>query len=586
MLTSYQLPSFQNNLQQLVANEIAIQTANGNTISISPGTDIYAELYSIAQLTSSIEYQGLNAVNASLVDSANGSDLDRLCALRNIFRKGATQSIGTVNFLTSSPQTILAGAVLNGPNSSVYQVQQTGLYSNGSFIPVSSVSVGSGANLGAGSILIWAVAPFNSQPTVTSNVISGAVDAESDSALRARLIFNYQYPPQNGNTSQIVVNAGSVDWVIQQAFVYPNFNGLGSLYIALTGNQTLSYIFRDIPSLPQDNVGNPGIILDPITNFPYNKYSWVDGYSGTYVSKNNVGTNLQFDIGNILGNLPINLGNPVCTTISTVNNIPTAVSILLDLPYPPGSNINSQPVIGTNGWVNYATWPNPSTNLPYNAVTSITSPTSFVVQSLSVVNGGNAPINNITQIAWINRGNSNGQGWIYQTDTITGATDLGLNQWEITIQNGFAFNDGYDDYGLQGLTLGDFIMPACINGQSYLNNIMAQYNLLGPGECTNVAGLINLGALRSPSTATYYPSVIDPRFLQIISQNNNEVIEAEFYQNTGVYLAQLNSTPAWTYSISAQGTPPVPNCPVNIYVPAQIQIADLNATQSYINSGK
>lgn len=617
-LPQYVIPSFQQNLNLLIADYVAINKSFGNPVQVFPGTEVYARLYAIAQLDTAISYQGLTTVNQNMVDTATGSNLDRLASLRGIYRKGATQSEGNILFYTSATQSIVAGAVLNGPSSLTFQVLTTGTYSNGQYIPIQSIVAGSNTNLPVGTVLTWSSPPYNSQPSVpVATPLTGGTDLESDDALRARLILVYQYPPQAGNTSQIAQDAGLQDPLIQQPFIYPNYNGTGTMLVALTSFQTTSYIGRDLPSLPLDNytfgatianyginptLQSPGLVVDGFTNRVYNRYSYPDGYSSmfiNYTEKQNQGNNLSNDSVAIISTLPCTLGNPFTSVVCTVNNYPVSLSILLSLPYPQGSNLNAQPVIGANGWTNYNPWPNPDpvTYPSFCPVVSITSPTQFVIGQVSATVGGNAtgayaPIAGVTQISWINRSDYSDTGPVVQTATINSFTDNGNNTWTVTISTPFSFSSGVDFYGCSGLTIGDPIFPASVNAQNYLDNVMSSFSLLGPGNATISAGLVALGANRFPSSAAQYPAVIDDRFLQNITANNPEVEAAQFITSisgdmvfsAGVYQTDLlynGSAPYWAIGSSLFAIAPPANSPPNVYIPAVIGFYDLDIVQYY-----
>src|SRR5579872_5548920 len=122
MVQTFPIPSFADILNQLVTDYAAIATSQGLNVNPDPNSEVYARLYSVAQGNVALYYNAIQVVQANMPDTAVGSDLDRLANNRNIFRKGASQSQGTVTFLASLPQTIVAGAILTGPNSLQYQV--------------------------------------------------------------------------------------------------------------------------------------------------------------------------------------------------------------------------------------------------------------------------------------------------------------------------------------------------------------------------------------------------------------------------------------------------------------------------------
>jgi hypothetical protein len=649
-LTNFVIPSFSDILTTALNDYVAINAQYGRTIVVDQSTETYARFAAFAQTISTLYYLTDQNIEARMVDSAVGDDLDRLANNRNVYRKGATQSQGYVQFVGASPQVISAASQLIGSNSITYLVATTGLYNPGQNIPVVSLQAGSNTNLEVGELVTWTNQPFNAQPTApVSLVITGGSDPEDDNSLRARLMAIIQYQPQSGNSSQLINLAANIDPIVQYGFLYSNYNGAGTLLICLTGNQTTSYIGRDIPHLPLDNfnqfatlggtfdvvngsanvvcsvnqtlpVGStiifssqpaqpyqltsaminstnmiltktysgtsnaaatatnpivqPGLVINSTTGSPYNTYAYIDT---TYSVLKNTGPNLSNDTSAIYGQLPINIGNQYASAVTTVNNVPTTISTALSLPYPVGSPNNG---LG-GGWQNFTTWPNPDGYVVSDMclVTSVTSSTIITVQAASLSNrNAIGPTAGVTKINWINRSNAQNTGWIAVQATVLSAVDNGNNTWTITLDTPLVFPTGYTDfYGISsGVVVGDCIMPASINVQSYLNSIMTSYGLLGPGEMTTATGLLNIGAQRSPSSAQVWTNVIDTRFIRNLINNNQEIIDAEFVNNNAAYLCDVSGSVFTTHTgTSIISTPPVTSAPTNIYVPGQIAFYDL-----------
>jgi hypothetical protein len=375
-----------------------------------------------------------------------------------------------------------------------------------------------------------------------------------------------------GNGQQVVVVAGSVDSLIQQPFIYNNFNGAGTQLVSLIGYQTTSYIGRDIPHLPTDGYVTtygltalqPGLIAQMGGFGAYNQYSL-----------ENQGANLSGDVSAIYGQMPGPVANPFSTVITTINNLPSDIATVLTLPYPVGAPSNG---FG-NGWQDFTPWPNPDGYYVDNFCSvvsvqgvgttigtqtgfgiTINAPSSGVVHTNG--NGSNIPAQTYntntptpgaTHIQWINRSDSQDTGWIPITATVLGATDNGNDTWSIVLDTPLVFQtDGYDFYGNSGVAVGDFIFPAAVNTQSYVNGIMTNYALLGPGQATSNQGLLSLGAARYPSANAQFPATMGVQVEKYLETNNNEV-----------YAASINPQSAYN---TAYTSPPV-NAPVNVWIP-------------------
>lgn len=604
-LTSFQAPSFNQILQSLLNDYRALTTFYGYNLSIDPGSEVYLR-FSTQAGQIAVLYQLMNVLtNSKLIDTATGSDLDRVANDFGLQRRGATSATGFIQLVASVSQVLIAGKTLTGPNGLQYQVTTTGVYNPNQNVPVNSVDTGTQANLGIGNILTWTSPQANMQSTcLVSIAITGGADSEDDDTLRSRLYLTLQSPPQMGNDQQVVTVAGSVDSIIQQAFVYSNFNGAGTQLVALTGYQTTSYIGRDIPHLQLDGYVKPygvqqlqpGLLLQntgpgngPLSFGAYNTYT-------SYL--NNLGQNLSADTNAIYGQLPGPIANPYATVITTVNNLPTDVAAVMTLPYPVGAGTNG---FG-NGWEDFTPWPVPDGYYVNDGYCKVTA-----VQGVGTVVGGqtgfgltirapssgtyhtNPPFNSslaysnstptpgTTHVQWVNRSDLQDAGWLVVTATVLGAQDNGNDTWNVVLDTPLVFGPGGTDfYGSQavwtdgyehaGVAVGDFIFPASVNAQNYLNTLMQQYALLGPGQVTSSQGLLVLGASRYPSANAQFPNVVGVQAERALVSQNNEVYAASVNSSSFVAGAQPNLGAAYNTAYS----PPSVNAPPNIFVPRNI----------------
>lgn len=591
---TFSIPSTNTLITQLVNDYIQITSSQGFLVNPDPNSEVYARLATFAGATAVTLYLFQNELEQRLVDTATGNNLDRLGNNRNIFRKAASGSSGQLLLSITSPTTINAGSILVGPNSLQYQTTTTAVYGNGP-VPISSVSVGSNTNLDAGAVLEWNNIPYGAQPTApVYTVLTGGQDTESDDTFRARIIAIIQFPPQAGNASQIQDICNNVDPIVQSAFIYSNFNGAGTALIALSGNQTGSYVGRDIPHLPLDNyvMGQiqAGLVLDSGagtgvvgTGRPYNYYSYLTP-SFDYLVLKNVGPNLQQDTSNIFQQMPFNLGNQYACAVTTLNMIPTGISISMTLPYPAGQVNNGS----SAGWLNNTTWPNPDGVQVQNFCAITSAPTNggltITVNAATpdMLPGCVQPIAGVTKICWINRSAPQSNGWVPVVATVASFENLTNNVWSLTLDTPLVFPSGFTDFYLNtGAVQGDWIMPASIGIVTYLNQIMNQYAGLGPGQVTSNAGLQSIGAVRFPSSAANYPQVIDTRFVTPLIKLNSEVEDAVITLSAAdqraVFLINGTIGSAFgTVLSNIFNTPPVSSAPPNIFIPVLISIYDQN----------
>lgn len=569
-------PTYQNLLQSLIIDMTQASAYygynNGLGLSITPGSELYLRFASIAGQRA-VLYQNVTAqINSKLISSAKGSDLDALAANFGDQRRSATSSQGFVQLIATIPINLLRGSILTGSNGLQYQVTQTSIYNPGQNIQIASVDQGSQTNLPVGSLLTWQSPLAHMQGTSTVSIpVTGGADTEDDATLRNRLFLSLQSPAGMGNGQHLTSLASSVDGSIQQAFIYSNFNGAGTQLLALTGYQTSSYIGRDIEHLLTDGYVKPynvvtlqpGLLVQPGTGGPYNLNS-----------TSNLGQNLSVDTSAIYGQLSGGVANPFATVITTVNNTPSDLAAVLRLPYPVGSPNNG---FG-NGWVDAVPWPVPDGYfvkvipqvLTVPSQPQIIGSTSGFGLTIRAPSSGSihatgspfvsylaynnqVPTARATHIQWINRSDAQDTGWTVVTATVLAAADNGNDSWDIILDTPLTFaTDGCDFYGNRGVAIGDFIFPAVTNAQSYLDDIMLNYALLGPGQVTASQGLLTLGASRYPSSSAQFPTIMGAQVEQFLVNNNQEVYAA----NMTTYNTALNS--------------PTINCPPNIYVPRQI----------------
>jgi hypothetical protein len=583
-LTNFNIPSYSQILQSMLNDYRQLSTSFGYNLSIDPGSEIYIRYSGIAGQLSVLYNAASILVNSRLIDTATGTNLDRVANAFGLYRRGATASTGAVALVSATSQTLIAGQALTGPQSLQYQVVSTGVYAAGSNVQIKSVDLGANTNLAVGSFLTWTAAPAGLQTTTfVSVVVTGGVNSEDDDTLRNRLYLQLQSPGQTYNGQGLATLAGSVDNLIQQAFIYGNFNGAGTQLIALTGYQTSSYIGRDIPHLPTDGYVSPygvlglapGLLAQPITNGPYNEFTLgFDNEGGAAGTSNtgNPGPNLSNDNAAVLGQLPVVVANPYATIITTVNNTPSDVSLDLLLPYPVGAPTNG---FG-GGWQDYIPWPVPDgyyVTINYCPITSVQGNGTVVngvtgfgitvnAPSSGTFNNTNpnvpaqtynshVPVPGATHIQWVNRSDNAGSGWTVVTATVTGALDNGNQTWSIVLDTPLVFADGYDFYNEPGVVSGQYISPAAINAQNYLNTIMLQYALLGPGQTTSSQGLLLLGASRFPGSSGQFPTQLGAHLIKLLETSFPEVYQANYGCNT------------------AANPPPV-NSPPNIWVPQNI----------------
>jgi hypothetical protein len=211
-------------------------------------------------------------------------------------------------------------------------------------------------------------------------------------------------------------------------------------------------------------------------------------------------------------------------------------SITLAIAIPPATTA-SPPGPG-GGWIDGTPWPDRGATNYGTTVQSVTNSTTFVVDATA------APTPGVSRVSCVV-----GPDWIVRTArvlTVSGSTGA----WTITI-----------DVAFPGVVVGTPLWPAATNAQTYVNAVLAQYAIMGPGEkTTNTSSLVR--GYRHPRPSLAWPSGLGPHMLSAVVRSAVEVTSVE-------YLLRQDSF-GFLYGSSGVLTPPVPasiTAAPNIYVP-------------------
>lgn len=444
---------------------------------VDPGSDFYLICLALGTQLG-VQYQAIvSTADAQMMDTAVGTDLDRLLEVYGLSRRPASPAFGFITYSSSASALIPTNSQLISGFGLLYQVLTGGTYANGDIIEVESLDAGANTNLAVNSTLTWISTPPFGNPNVSvSSAIVGGSDAESDATARARLLSHVANPPSFGNWQQTVELVLNSDPSIQYAFIYPICNGPGSEHIAITRSPTATDKHRDVVTVPVLN----------------NATSVIEGNIPAYVE----------------------------TLTTTVDNVNFDISFGLTIPFPPGA---TQLGLG-GGWANYNPFPVINgTNILFSSVTTVVDSTHFTF--LALATGGIADPSlqaGLTEIAWIDRNNAS--GWIVRTAIITSfslsylGSDQGL--YTVVIDTPFA-----------GIAANDYISPAAANQQTYLDTVLNQFAQLGPGQKVSLSSLLPR-ALRKPLTNISYPDQVAGQFLKSLVDSGTEVEDTSFIFRT------------------------------------------------------
>lgn len=189
-----------------------------------------------------------------LPDTAEDNWLDRWARLYGLARKAASAASGTIT-LTGTAGTVLAsGSLLTRSDGAQYATTAEATIGSGgsATVAVQASTAGADGNAEAGTTLALYVAQVGIAGTATvgSAGLSGGAAAETDAALRARLLARMSNPPQGGSQTDYEAWALAVSGVTR-AWVYPLNRGAGTVDVAfvMDGRSSIVPLSGDVATV-------------------------------------------------------------------------------------------------------------------------------------------------------------------------------------------------------------------------------------------------------------------------------------------------------------------------------------------------
>ena len=167
----------------------------------------------------------------TLPDTAEAENLERHGGIWGVQRKAATAAQGGAVFTGTDGAVVSAGAELKRSDDERYVVLEDGTISGGSVtVQVRALATGSAGNADAntGLTFVTYLTGVNTRGKVDTDGLGGGADAESDTALRGRIISRIQEPPMGGAAHDYVAWAKEISGVTR-AWAYPNRLGAGTV---------------------------------------------------------------------------------------------------------------------------------------------------------------------------------------------------------------------------------------------------------------------------------------------------------------------------------------------------------------------
>lgn len=184
-------------------------------------------------------------------------------------------------------------------------------------------------------------------------------------------------------------------------------------------------------------------------------------------------------------------------TLTTPSDVDLDVSIGLAIPAAASAGGPG------GGWLDAAPWPVKASQ-GYADVTAVVNSTQFTI------NADVAPTANVSRICWLSPFD-----WTLYAGTVVSFT--GSGPYQVTVDQPFV-----------GIAVGEFISPQAEQSAVYFNTLLDAFAALGPGQITNLAGLLPR-ALRQPLVSLgVWPSDPIAPMLRTVEDAGTEVLDVAY----------------------------------------------------------
>lgn len=174
----------------------------------SEGCDSAVRLYALAAELQSLLMQADWVLDQSFPQTAQGAYLDYHAETRGITRGAAEKADGVIRFAAADKVAaacpIEKGAVCMTAEGVRFETTEDAAIAVGSQwadVPAQAVEAGAGGNVIAGTVTLLSAMPVGVVQCTNPAAFSGGCDAESDEALRGRVLASYQRLPNGANAA-------------------------------------------------------------------------------------------------------------------------------------------------------------------------------------------------------------------------------------------------------------------------------------------------------------------------------------------------------------------------------------------------
>lgn len=207
------------------------------------GNDLAVRLYAVAAQLYALYVQGDWISRQAFPQTAQEDYLDLHAQLRGVERRSAAAAQGVIRFLredeTGAELSIPAGTVCMTAGLVRFETTQAAVLAaeeTSVDVPAQALEPGTAGNVGAGTVLMMAVAPVGVTGCVNPAPFSGGSDAEDDESLRQRVLETYRRMPNGANAAFYQQEALSFPEVAAAA-VLPRSRGVGTVDVVVSTPQ-------------------------------------------------------------------------------------------------------------------------------------------------------------------------------------------------------------------------------------------------------------------------------------------------------------------------------------------------------------
>lgn len=170
-----------------------------------------------------------------LPDTAEAEWLARHADIWGLARLAATYATGPVTLTGTAGTVVPSDTRLRRADGAEYLTTAPSTLGTDASAPVIAVAPGTAGNASVTTALtlVNALAGVNASATVAAGGLTGGAAAESDEALRARLLLRIRTPPQGGSSADYVAWTLAVHPAITRAWCYPEQLGAGTVVVRM-----------------------------------------------------------------------------------------------------------------------------------------------------------------------------------------------------------------------------------------------------------------------------------------------------------------------------------------------------------------